>query len=38
MFSFVVNAALSDGLRSNMATGTLRANFPYVAEPVEAKM
>jgi len=34
MFSIVVNAALSDGLRSSTATGTLRADFPYVALPV----
>jgi hypothetical protein len=36
MFSIVVNAALSDGLRSNTATGTLRPDFPYVALPVSA--
>jgi hypothetical protein len=36
MFSIVVNAALSDGLRSSTATGTLRADFPYVALPVSA--
>ena len=34
MFSIVVNAALSDGLRSSAATGTLRLDFPYVALPV----
>jgi hypothetical protein len=36
MFSIVVNAALSDGLRRGTATGTLRADFPYVALPVSA--
>jgi len=34
MFSMVVNAALSDGLDQNSATGTLRPHFPYVALPV----
>jgi hypothetical protein len=34
MFSIVVNAALSDGLRRG--TGTLRPDFPYVALPVSA--
>jgi Domain of unknown function (DUF4331) len=36
MFSIVVNAALSDGLRRGTATGTLRPDFPYVALPVSA--
>jgi hypothetical protein len=36
MFSMVLNAALSDGLRSSAATGTLRPDFPYVASPVPA--
>jgi hypothetical protein len=36
MFSIVVNAARSDGLRSSTATGTLRPDFPYVALPVSA--
>jgi Domain of unknown function (DUF4331) len=36
MFSIVVNAALSDGLRRSTATGTLRPDFPYVALPVSA--
>jgi hypothetical protein len=36
MFSIVVNAALSDGLRRGTATGTLRPDFPYVAPPVSA--
>jgi Domain of unknown function (DUF4331) len=36
MFSMVVNAALSDGLRSSAATGILRPDFPYVALPVSA--
>jgi hypothetical protein len=36
MFSIVVNAALSDGLRRGTATGTLRSDFPYVALPVSA--
>ena len=34
MFSIVVNAALSDGLSRNTATGTLRRDFPYVAAPL----
>lgn len=37
MFSIVTNAALSDGLRSSAATGSLRSEFPYVALPVGAK-
>jgi hypothetical protein len=37
MFSIVVNAALSDGLRRGTATGTLRPDFPYVALPVSAR-
>jgi len=36
MFSIVVNAALSDGVRRGTATGTLRSDFPYVALPVSA--
>jgi hypothetical protein len=36
MFSIVTNAALSDGLGPRTATGTLRAEFPYVARPVAA--
>jgi hypothetical protein len=36
MFSIVVNAALSDGLRRGTATDTLRPDFPYVALPVSA--
>jgi len=34
MFSIVFNAALSDGLNRETATGTLRPEFPYVAMPV----
>ncbi len=34
MFSIVTNAALSDGLGAQTATGALRAEFPYVARPV----
>ena len=34
MFSTVVNAALSDGLRRGTATGTLHPDFPCVALPV----
>jgi hypothetical protein len=34
MFSMVVNAALSDGLHKDTASGTLRPDFPYVALPV----
>jgi hypothetical protein len=37
MFSIVVNAALSDGLNKDTATGTLRPDFPYVALPVSAR-
>lgn len=36
MFSIVVNAALSDGLSRETATGTLRPDFPYVALPAKA--
>ena len=32
----VATAALSDGLRRDTATGTLRPDFPYVALPVSA--
>ena len=35
MFSMVANAAVSDGLRNDTATGTLRSKFPYVALPVD---
>lgn len=33
MFSMVTNAAVSDGLGANTATGMLRSEFPYVAPP-----
>ncbi|HUA36584.1 MAG TPA: DUF4331 family protein [Candidatus Binataceae bacterium] len=36
MFSLVTNTALSDGLGPKTATGTLRAEFPYVALPPAA--
>jgi hypothetical protein len=38
MFSIVTNSALSDGLDSSTATGSLRSDFPYVANlPAEAQ-
>jgi hypothetical protein len=37
MFSIVTNSALSDGLDSSAATGSLRSDFPYVAKLPEAQ-
>ncbi len=34
MFSIVTNAAISDSLHRNTATGSIRPDFPYVALPV----